>query len=481
MAIKTKMKADVYSIHIPVAVPDYEIREETHQGRAHIVVPVVMMVEGVHHGSIGPVFHSIAELGKFPDSWNGIPVTIDHPKKGDEYVSANSPDMIEARTVGRVYNTHVEGNKLRAEAWIDTEKISQISPVALVHINEHLPIEVSVGVFTDQVETSGVFVNGEQEESYTIAAVNHRPDHLALLPGGEGACNWADGCGIRNNEKPIDALSVAFKKILFDAKELTISQLVNNVGASYNEIVDALRRKIDSLDSDSMIHYVQDVYEDTLVYEVRMRVGGVKFYKQAYTYNNGTVELIGEPHEVHKKVEYISVNNNLKEETKMSTEKKCTPCVLERVNKLIENNLTKYTEEDREWMQALSEAQLDKMIPEVQETAKVGANDKKPETSEEIFEKLPADVKEQIKTGLAIHAATKQKMIKSILDNTEEGIWTEDELKEMSFTVLQKMVTTFASKKEAGIDFSLNVGNVTSHTTSKVEPMLPFGVEPDKK
>lgn len=32
-------------------------------------------------------------------------------------------------------------------------------------------------------------------------ARNLNPDHLALLPGGTGACSWEDGCGVRANER----------------------------------------------------------------------------------------------------------------------------------------------------------------------------------------------------------------------------------------------------------------------------------------
>jgi hypothetical protein len=51
-----------------VQANNYEIRMETYMGRKHLIVPVVMMVEGVHCGSAGPLFHSIEELGKYPDS-----------------------------------------------------------------------------------------------------------------------------------------------------------------------------------------------------------------------------------------------------------------------------------------------------------------------------------------------------------------------------------------------------------------------------
>jgi len=147
------------------------------------VVPVVMMVEGVHNGSHGPLLHRIDDLGRFPASWDGIPITIDHPQENGVSISANSPGVIEREAVGRVYGTHVEGAKLKAEAWLDIERLRELRPEVLTYIQEKNPLDVSVGVFTDEEEETG-FWNGEK---YEAVAINHRPDHLALLPGGVGA------------------------------------------------------------------------------------------------------------------------------------------------------------------------------------------------------------------------------------------------------------------------------------------------------
>ncbi|MHC4123663.1 MAG: hypothetical protein ACYSSI_08840 [Planctomycetota bacterium] len=174
----------------------YEIRRETHQGRTHIIVPVIMLKDGVHNGSRGPLLHLSEEYGRVLDAWNGIPVTLSHPKNANgELVPANSPEMIDNDSVGRVYHTSLNGG-LRAELWIDEQTCAEKSPETLQYINERRPIDVSVGVFSDEEETPGQW-NGE---AYNAIARNHRPDHLALLPGETGACSWGDGCGIRANQ-----------------------------------------------------------------------------------------------------------------------------------------------------------------------------------------------------------------------------------------------------------------------------------------
>jgi hypothetical protein len=193
-------------LYVNVANKGYVIRQVSHQGRNHIVVPVVMMVEGVHSGSMGPLLHTADELGKYPASWNGIPVVINHPIDDEgNNISANSPDIIDSRvTVGRVYNAHMVDTKLMAEVYLDEARLTEVSPQALSAIMNGEPLEVSIGVFTDEDSVSGTW----HEEQYNAVAINHRPDHLALLPGGTGACSWEDGCGIRVNQKKEDDVPV---------------------------------------------------------------------------------------------------------------------------------------------------------------------------------------------------------------------------------------------------------------------------------
>lgn len=178
-------------------VLDYEVKLTVHQEKAHLVVPVVMMVEGVHNGSQGPLLHEISELGKFPESWNGIPVVIYHPEEDGNAVSANSPDVIDKMTVGRVYNTSVEGKKLKAEVWLDEDKLHLVSNQTLEDINETKEVEVSLGMFTENEMEEGEY----EGEKYVGIAHNHRPDHLAILPDQIGACSCADGCGLGANEE----------------------------------------------------------------------------------------------------------------------------------------------------------------------------------------------------------------------------------------------------------------------------------------
>ena len=114
------------------------------------------------------------------------------------------------------------------------------------------------------------------------------------------------------------------------------------------ERLEAVRRKIDSLDSNDSYHFVHEVYDEYVVYESRLRVGESKIYKQSYSFNSGDVDLTGDPVEVHKKVEYV-VNTNSgikfirtkpiknKEDKQMADKKDECPKCLEKINTLIAN------------------------------------------------------------------------------------------------------------------------------------------------
>lgn len=173
------------------------IRQEIFSGRAYTVVPVIAIVETVVFGanSPGPEFATAQEFGKFPDSWNGRPVVLGHPKLNGIYVSANIPTVLEDYHMGFMFNTRLDSKKLKTEAWIDNVRVEEAGGEfkdMLDRVNAGEAVEVSVGIFTEVVARKGRYNQKDYEGIWT----NVVPDHLALLPPGEvGACSVADGCG----------------------------------------------------------------------------------------------------------------------------------------------------------------------------------------------------------------------------------------------------------------------------------------------
>jgi len=441
------------------ALKDYEIRQEMHEGRKHMVVPVVMMVEGVHSGSKGAVLHTAEELGKIVSSWNGIPITINHPQQDDNFVSANSPIIIDTQTVGRVYNAKMQDNKLIAEAWLDEEKLNIISPAAMVYITEKHPLDVSVGVFSEDEAVEGDYNN----EHYTAIATNYRPDHLALLPGGVGACSWSDGCGIRVNKKggQVNEMNEEQIKLIKEQALLSINE------QSLFQTVDLLRSKVDSMDDSTKYHILENIFESYMIYEVRNKRGEVmkdQYFKQNYQIlSNNEVEFIGSPIPVKKKVEYITVeriNNNQKQVNMADDKKPCGGC-MEKVIALINNEATNFTSADREWLLTQDEAILDKLLPKepvkapepvqvnAEQAMEVLKNSLKNE--DDFINLLPEKMKDSMRSGLALHEEMRSKMIETIVTHTE-GVWDKKELEVMNTNVLKKIHDSIS----VPVDYSLN-------------------------
>jgi hypothetical protein len=175
-----------------------KIRTATFQQREHLVVPTVALVEGV----IWPMNAEHPELVLFEEftrglqGWNGRPVVYGHPMLQGEAVSANDPKILEGWCFGQTFNAFANPNKksLEMESWIDPVRAQIIGAQELIdRLNAGKPIEISVGVFTKEQETSGVYTNGDKYGGIWREPV---PDHLAYLPDGQiGACSNDMGCG----------------------------------------------------------------------------------------------------------------------------------------------------------------------------------------------------------------------------------------------------------------------------------------------
>mgnify|MGYP007071579546 CR=1 FL=1 len=443
----------VYSAYKNKQVLDYEVKLVVHQEKAHLVVPVVMMVEGVHNGSQGPLLHEISELGKFPESWNGRPVVIYHPEDEDgNPISANSPEVVDKITVGRVYNTEVDGKKLKAEVWFDEDKLNTVSPETLAAVNDMKEMEVSLGMFTENEMETGTY----NDEEYVGIAHNHRPDHLAILPDQVGACSCKDGCGLGANKKDEDMKVEEMVKSL-STKGFSINVIGNQSEQGYQEKMQMVYSKLRTLETDKKYCYLEEMYDDSLVYS-QSGEGSSKMYKQTYKIESGKIEFVGEPIEVHKKVEYVvnsgltrtefSINNKNKEDKKMP-KNECPKC-LEKINAVIANKQSGFVEADREWLETLSETALDKTI-----TPKVIEKEKVVEKTVEV-NKLSTEDQADLAWARDQRKARRENWVKEVVANTEKGTWEEATLNEMKDDVLERVFKSV--KKESVTDYSVNGG-----------------------
>src|SRR3972149_3817124 len=128
------------------SVSGYTAKPLVFEGRKHLVVPVVMMVEGVHLGSGGTIFYSKETLENSIGLWNGFAVAINHPEDSDgNMISCNQPEVVDKQVTGRLYNTRMEDNRLKADLYLDEERLKTLNNNLYQKIKKGEVIEVSTG------------------------------------------------------------------------------------------------------------------------------------------------------------------------------------------------------------------------------------------------------------------------------------------------------------------------------------------------
>ncbi|ADB16919.1 hypothetical protein Psta_2248 [Pirellula staleyi DSM 6068] len=209
------------------------IRYETLEGRDHIVVPTVMIVEGVLAGNSGPLMYPAAELAAAPQVWNHKPIVIGHPSEG----TACLPHVLNNRKVGIILNTRWDAPKLRTEAWIDVKRCDGLDKSIIDKLQRLEKIEVSTGLYTENEPSPGVW-NGKK---YEAIARNYRPDHLAILTNQVGACSIADGAGmlqLNSEDGTLSRRQINAALQLFDQYD----RMMNGPPVFLPEIMQAIRR-----------------------------------------------------------------------------------------------------------------------------------------------------------------------------------------------------------------------------------------------
>lgn len=480
-----------FSVNI-VGKPRYGVLE----GRDYIVLPVVILVEGVHAGSNGPILYTLEDMKKFSPAWNHKPVVVNHPKKNGEFVSADDPAILSTYKVGILMAAKVKDKKQYAEAWLEKSRIKEVDERVLSSIENGETIEVSTGLFTDNEDSPGDW----EGEEYDAIARNYAPDHLALLPDLVGACSVKDGCGM------FTAAQAMTRNRANQVKKALDSIFSNEMshGDVHTRLYDAVYDKLNP--NPPQYGYIEEVYDDYFVYCI-----GDEHYKQEYKISKDEVELVGEAESVERKVVYSS-NTGDSDMSKETKNCECDKEVKTLADTLISANKD-WVEMDREWLQSLDKPKLEKLITmqktnakEEEEEENNSKDDKKKKmddkkkkgsyneteeeedvipakkpTVQEYLENAPPEVRDVFAQGLQSLAAERKRYTDIILTN-DSNVFTADELKTMDMIQLKKLAKlAIGPQKEEKKDtfdlfsFAGAIGAPVDNQTSN-EEALPLPV-----
>lgn len=433
-----------------------QTRIEKLEGLEHTVVPMVMLTEGVHSGSIGPVYYPKDELAKTPEVWNHKPVVVYHPTMNGRSISACDPDVINARKVGVVMNAKFEDGKLKAEAWIRNDRAEVVDERIMTAVNTAEMMELSTGLFIDVEPGEGSF----ESTPYAGVARNFRPDHLALLPDQIGACSIQDGAGFLRNKKECKALLTALSVIgILDPKA---------------------------------------VFPNFVIYE---KEG--KTLRHGFASNkDGEVKLDETAVEVEVQTEYISTNKKTIDNKTPNKVNIMEPEILKLVDAIVGN--TKWSDQDRNTLGSLPVAKLtalaevktaapsftaklvkndegedscEMVAPKAPDTKKVdnkadadkkaadekaaaeklAANKKASQTVDEYIAAAPEGLRDVLGNGLSMLNASKVKLVASIIAN-DQNAFSEEDLNSRPLSELQKIAALMAPAKVEGSEASPNYG-----------------------
>jgi len=479
------------------------VKDGVFEGEDVYITPAVMIVEGVTNG----VLYLEEELKKFPQAWNGRPVPVYHPRGPDgNFVSANTPETLEKRSVGQVFNAHYIDKKLKADIYLLKSKLAKVDPSVGLALNANKMLEVSTCHFFELEPVQGVW-NGKKYRGIARAI---RPDHFAILPNETGACSIADGAGLpRANqlESEEEEMPDCIHKALDGLKAAAGDLLVGAWNAlSARDTEKMLRDKLRAQHAKTERVYVLDLYPNEVVYEVSADEKPSRLYKQTYKKGKkGVPELTGMATEVMLQKSYVPAANS-DSDNRQSNEENDEMKREERIAALVKDGKVK--EEDTEHLMALNDATFDSAFPtepKKDEDPKANAQEpekkaepvkkqeedptpaanaqepkekkdepKKAENVDDFVANAPAEVRETLERAIAADKARKAELVAALVAN-KRNAFSEEELNAKSIDELEKLEKSIAP--EANFAGRPNGQPTKAVNVQSVEPMAMPGYQ----
>ncbi len=339
--------------HITINVDGDLVRDDTLNGEEYWVAPLVMMTECVANGSSGSLFYPGEELDRWAPAWNHKPIVAPNHPEND---SACTKEFLDEHGIGVVLNANWDG-KQRALGWFNKKQTEKKEPRVANALKTRKMMELSTGLYVDKSGEPGDY----KGEKYDAIAINHRPDHLAILPDKIGACSIKKGAG------------------LLQLNEASHENLRNQLEGLICALYETQLKEMPSLYSP----YVREVYDSYCIFYF-----GGNTYKISYRTSSEQVSLVGDPTKVVQKVEYVPVKNE-------DEERKAEMATKELVDKVIANSAkTNFEEGDRKILEGFTDDRLKKIISNAE-------TEQKPKFGFSSQEELDAAVAKGIEEAIA--------------------------------------------------------------------------------
>jgi len=419
------------------------VRNEKMEDRDYLVAPMVMITEGVHNGSDGPIFYPKEELDKITPAWDHRPVVVYHPVQNGQGVSACEPAELSARKVGITMSSSFDDGKVKGEAWLEPARMEKVDNRVSVAIEQNEMMELSTGLFMNLDRTPGEW-NGEP---YIGTARNLILDHLALLPDSKGACSIADGAGL-----------------------LRLNEMSHG----------SIRMKLSVLIADDV--WIEDVYDNFFVFEK-----DVKLYRQSYLDAEDEVTLVDDVEEVVRVVEYRKATDGKFVGNDKVIEKGTTMDKEKVVNALISNENTPWSDDDREELMAMNDKALEQLELTIKAPEAVApvANEEPspavtepvvniatpvPKTMEQYISDAPEGIREVLNSSVASLQREKAKLI-AIITGNSRNTFTEEYLKACQVVELQSLARLAAPPVTENNNQPDYLGQEDAVVTNTEEPL----------
>jgi hypothetical protein len=412
-----------------------------------------LVVEGVLNGGF------IAGSELVPEAWDGMPVTIGHPRDaGGTPISAREPGVLGAFGVGQLAHANLGQTQrrrepcvsLRAELYLDVERCETLGGEALqalTMLEAQELLEVSTGFFSAARAESGVFAGVPYQETLHDIV----PDHLALLPNQIGACAVSDGCGAPRLHAACDGPCICgglCEGDLMDEEASTLWRrlwsrlrirattegdvlIVAQTDQDIREaLYGALAREANQPYTSIFIDGV-DVATSTFTYR-----SGERLIERGWTRSEeGLISLTEDRHDVQRVTTFLpvpAITVHHQEEPSMAME----DVIKRRVDALIANQGTRWTEDDRHMLVNQDEAFLIRL--EAQPRVLVSTT-KAPETVQEAIATMPEHLQEPMQAMAQEYEQRKASSI-ALLAANAQCPFSQEELQAMTAQRLEQLV-----------------------------------------